>query len=243
MKYLSKIFFAMLMLTVVCLAPSAVCAHDVPEMNRTGTITVKMETNGMAVAGGSLTAYRVGEIREDDGDYSFEAVDGMESFISDNKVGFEGVFSEENLGSPELMSALAEFAAEGNIPAYATEKNENGRVVFDDTALGLYLIVQTEASDGYKPIPAFLISVPMNEDGIYVYSVNAEGKFEMESAPTVPDRPQEPEKPNVPTPGVSILPQTGQLNWPVPLLAGIGLCLLTAGCVLCRRQKGETDAV
>lgn len=235
MKCLSKIRAVLLMLVLVCLAPATAYAHDVPEMNRRGTITVKMESDGKAVTGGILTAYRVGEIREDDGNYGFEAVSGMESFISNNDVRFTGVFSEETLSSPELMSALAKFVTEESFPAYDVEKNENGRVVFDNVTLGLYLIVQTEASDGYKPISAFLISVPMNEDGTYEYNVNAEGKFEMESAPMVPDQP------DAPAPGASTLPQTGQLNWPIPFMAGIGMCLLTAGCVLCRRQKGETD--
>ena len=251
MKCVSKICSALLALTLVCLAPATVYAHDVPGMNRTGTVTVKMESDGKAVTGGILTAYRVGEVREDDGDYSFAAVSGMERFISDNDVGFEGVFSEENLGSPELMSALAKYVAAEGFPACAEEKNENGRVVFTGVAPGLYLIVQTEASDGYKPILAFLISVPVYEDGTYVYDVNAEGKFEIESAPPTPDRPHKPDKPDesdepgtpdTPTasdrPSESALPQTGQLNWPIPFMAGAGLCLLTAGCVLRRRQRG-----
>lgn len=42
---------------------------------------------------------------------------------------------------------------------------------------------------------------------------------------------------------VAVLPQTGQLNWPIPVLVVVGLGLFAAGWILCLRGKKETDAV
>lgn len=180
-----------------------------------GSITVLMEYNSKAVTGGTLSAYRVGEIREDNGNYSFTAAAGME--------GFGGSF--DNISAPELMEAVAAYVEAEGISAYATAENRQGRAAFDGLPLGLYLIVQTKASQDYEPIQPFLISVPMDADGQYVYEVSAEGKFRLTPKPTEPERPTEP-----------TLSQTDQLNWPISTLAGVGLCLLLNGWVLGRKK-------
>lgn len=36
-----------------------------------------------------------------------------------------------------------------------------------------------------------------------------------------------------------VLIQTGQLNWPIPVLAGVGALLVAAGVILCRRRDGH----
>ena len=46
-------------------------------------------------------------------------------------------------------------------------------MTFRGLELGLYLIVQTEASKGYEPINPFLVSLPMAEDGKWNYAVDA----------------------------------------------------------------------
>ena len=46
-------------------------AHDVPDLSRKGSVTVTVRMGETPVAGGSLTLYRVGDIAEDDGNYSF----------------------------------------------------------------------------------------------------------------------------------------------------------------------------
>ena len=73
----------------------------------------------------------------------------------------------------------------------------------------------------------------MNEDGHYRYDIDAAGKFKPTPKPDTPDKPN--------TPG-SHLPQTGQLNWPVPVLAGAGLVLFALGWWLCfgQRKRHET---
>ena len=85
----------------------------------------------------------------------------------------------------------------------------------------MYLLVQNQAAEGYQAAAPFLVSVPMNEDGTYIYDVDASPKVELTKAPQP-----------TPTPKPPTLAQTGQLNWPVPVLAIIGLCLFSLGWLL-----------
>ena len=216
MKYIRQICSVLLALCLFCMTFVTAYAHEVPDGNRKGAITVKMEYDGKAVTGGTLTAYRVGRLRESNGNYSFGKTDATAAFTG----------SYEDITSAELAESVAAFVEENKVPAYGTAKNQNGKAVFSDLELGLYLIVQTDASEGYEPLVPFLISVPMNEDGHYVYEVSAEGKFQLEQEQE-PDTPAAPSVPSGPT-----LPQTGQLNWPIPVLAALGLCLFSVGWAL-----------
>ena len=213
MKYIKQIFSLLLAFFLLHMASVIAYAHEVPDENRKGTVTVEMEYDGKAVAGGTLTAYRVGQIQEYDGNYSFAETDAMAAFTG----------SYEDVASAELAESIAAFVEGNQLSAYGTAKNQNGKAVFTDLELGLYLIVQTEASEGYEPLKPFLVAVPMNEGGHYVYEVSAEGKFQLHQKlkPTTPTTPSEP-----------TLPQTGQLKWPIPVLVVLGLSLFSAGWVL-----------
>lgn len=209
----SKFRIAILLLCALLCAFSGVAyAQEVPDENQKGTIIVEMKYDGNAVSGGKLLAYRVARIVENDGNYGFEALEPYEV----------GEINQENLNTPELAAAFAEqISGDGIEPTVS----EDGLVRFENLDLGLYLIVQTEAADGFEPLNPFLVSVPIFEDGHYVYEVNAEGKFQLhqETPPTATPT----ESPT--NPG---LPQTGQLNWPIPLLAALGLGLFSIGWML-----------
>lgn len=220
MKACKRIVSLFLAVGLLCISPVAAYAHEIPDMNREGMITVKMEYDGTAVSGGTLTAYQVGQIQEDNGNYSFAKTAAMENFSGDYG----------NISDSKLAEDLAVFVKKHSISAYATAENNAGTATFTNMKLGLYLIVQTEASDGYEPLKPFLVSLPMNEDGHYVYEVNAEGKFQLHQEP----KPTSPSKPSDPT-----LPQTGQLNWPIPVLVITGLLLFAVGWLLCRSKKKE----
>lgn len=211
MKYKKRVAGLLLCVLLLCTLPVTTYAHEVPDENKKGEITVEMCYDDKAVTGGILTAYQVGQIQENDGNYSFVKTTSME--------GFSGNYG--NISDPELAGDVAAFVEEKNVQACATAENEAGKVVFTDLELGVYLIVQTEASDGYELLNPFLVSIPMNEDGHYVYEVNAEGKFQLYQEPTTPTKPSEPS-----------LPQTGQLNWPIPVLAVLGMTLFSVGWVV-----------
>lgn len=239
MRYRSRISSLLLIFSLLCMISANVCAQGVPDGNRKGTVTVEMEYDGRAVAGGILTAYRVGQIKEEDGNWFFEKTDAMTAFGG----------SYEDIGSAELAEKAAAFVEKHQLPAYGTAKNRNGKAVFSGLELGLYLVVQTEASEGYEPLKPFLVSVPMSEDGGYVYEVNAEGKFELHRESESPEHPSHTQTDSTPSsrtpsspakPSEPFLPQTGQLNWPIPVLAALGMCLFSVGWMLRfgRRKDG-----
>ena len=114
--------------------------------------------------------------------------------------------------------------------------NKTGSVTFPELSHGLYLVVQVKAASGYEAVQPFLVTVPMLEDGHYVYDVNAYGKIALKKAKTDPAG----RTPTGTVPGGTVpgggLPQTGQLNWPIPVLALAGCILILIGRA-CRRKN------
>lgn len=233
MKSIKRIAALLMCAWLVCALSAEAYAHEVPDTSRKGAITVDMVYDGKAVTGGTLTAYRVGEIQEDNGDYSFVKTAEMEPLTD----------SYDDIGSPELAKNVAAFVEDHGVSACKTADNTGGKAIFREMETGLYMIEQTHASDGYEPLSPFLISLPMNEGGHYQYEVTAEGKFQLVQQPSPPPAPS-PSPSDRPTPlwrpYRPRLPQTGQLNWPIPVLTLLGLGVFTAGWVLRYGKKKDS---
>lgn len=207
----------MLVLLTAALVLTAAAA-EVPDLERTGSISLDMTFQGQTVPGGSLTLYRVAQVHvENEADYSFRFTEAYAAC---------GV-SLEDLSAAQTAQDLADFTAANGITGVKNQIDEKGHVTFADLELGLYLLVQEDAAEGYNAARPFLVTVPGREDGSYVYEVNASPKLELETAPTEPPTqpptapPTEPTEPD--------LPQTGQNNWPVPVLALSGVFLVALG--------------
>ena len=166
----------------------------------TGTIRVRLydEASQKALRGGELTIYRVAEVQRKNGDLSFE-------YCGD----FYGCgIALGDLTDSTLADQLLEYMPQG---ARGTTKtvDADGNAAFEDLELGLYLIVQSKASNGYAPIKPFLVSLPMAENGKWNYEVDASPKVggytpvNPDTPPVpptpVPDKPGTPEQPTEPT--------------------------------------------
>ena len=157
----------------------------------TGSIHINLydSTNNKALSGGELTVYRVAEVQRKNGNLSFE-------YCGD----FDGCAIElGDLTDSTLAGQLQEYLSD-NAEGTVREVDANGNVNFDDLELGLYLVVQTKASKGYKPVNSFLVSLPMAEDGEWNYEVDASPKVgaytpEPETPPSPPDTLDKPDKP------------------------------------------------
>ena len=130
----------------------------------TGTIRVALydSAKDKALSGGQLTLYRVAEVKRKNGDLSFE-------YCGD----FYGCgIALGDLTDSTLADQLLEYMPQG---AQGTTKtvDADGNAAFEDLELGLYLIVQSKASNGYAPIKPFLVSLPMAENGKWNYEVDA----------------------------------------------------------------------
>lgn len=261
---------AALTLLVWCAAPAF--ALEVVDLSRTGSIKVSLydSETSEAVGGGTLTLYRVAKVKKENANLSFVYTNGFED------CGVE----LGDLSEGELAGRLAEKIA-ATAESTTVEINDLGAAEFGDLEVGLYLVVQTTAAENYNVINPFLVSVPIQENGSYVYDVDALPKVgtaakktpEPPDTPDTPDKPDTPDTPDTPdkpeeeTPNTPVspgpdnpdgwvlgahgekiypnpdnpngyvmgahgLPQTGQLNWPIPVLAVTGVVLVAAGIKL-----------
>lgn len=241
-----------LLLAAVLLCCVSAFAHNTPDLSQEGSIHVTMRCEEETVSGGTLTVYRVGDVQEN---YTFRLTED---------------FAESRAELGQLNAALAEtlkdYANDQNLTGKTEEIGRDGRVEFAGLKVGLYLLVQEQAAPGYYKADPFLVTLPMTENGEYVYDVDASPKVEVKDKPSRPDRPTTPDKPEepgeptqpdepetppetpegpetptteipeTPTPLDPTLPQTGQLNWPVPALAVLGMALLAIGFLVKRNS-------
>ncbi len=168
MKQLKRITSLIMVALLICMLSVTAFAHEIPDVSRKGSITVVIEDGDKRVPGGSLTLYKVGDVAEDDGNYFFELTEAFRA---------SGV-SLDDIESDQVAKDLAKYAV--NVGAYGdTEDIDNeGRLVYRDLDVGLYLVVQKEAANGYLPINPFLVSVPMVDSEGYLYDVYAEPKVD-----------------------------------------------------------------
>ena len=185
---------------------------------REGSLCLSLFYEGRPVSGGDLRLYRVGEIELDGADWSFRLLDGLGG----------GRLDQKALDSPGLAERLAAEDALEGLSFRGTVFGADGTARFDAVKPGLYLLTQSSSAEGFALIAPILVSLPYYMEGEgYVYDVDASVKpaVAREATPS-------------PTPGPDgPLPETGQLNWPVPVLAGLGLCFLLLGALLLRSDR------
>lgn len=234
---LNRICLSLAVVCFICLVGLPVwAASDLPDSDRSGSISVTMKNTdtGEIVSGGSLAVYRIADAVEANGDYTFQFTDAFS----------DCGLSLENLESEKLASALASYAAKKGSASDVQEIREDGKVTFLKLDIGLYLIVQQSAAEGYRSVSPFLVSVPMQSEEGWIYDVDASPKAELiKEQPQFPAEPSAPgQDPGTDNPetGVTKLPQTGQLNWPVPVLAVAGILLFAFGWTL-NNTKRKTD--
>lgn len=246
MKTIKK-FLLILLSLLLCGLSFTAAAATAPDLTRPGSLSLEFQYQGQDVTDGALAIYRVGDIVIADGECRFE----LSAAFADSGQDLM------DLQSPDTAAALQQYAEINKIAADQTAVNSTGTVQFSNLTPGLYLVLQTTASAGYSPISSFLVSVPWYDEtkDEFLYDVVATSKLELIANPSASPAPTPTPKPDVPKedePSVdepsgnepsesepSELPQTGQLNWPIPVLSGLGLMLCALGVVFCagRRKK------
>ena len=225
-----KCLRSLLALLLLLELPLSAAAHPVPDESRNGhcSITVSMTYQDKAVCGGKLALYKVGDVAENDGNYSFVPVEAIRGNIPE--------FGD--IESPELAGKLAKLEKQLTpVTADPVTVGKDGTATFSNLTFGLYLVVQKTAASGYGKIAPFLVSVPYLYRDEYQYEVTSQPKTDLERE--VPTKPTSPATPP-PSSGGGKLPQTGQLWWPVPVLTCAGLGCIAVG-LLRRRRDGDED--
>ena len=144
---------------------------------------------------------------------------------------------------------LERWAGEKEIAPLAQQNTDSsGSVSFTSLAQGLYLVGGVTHQQGghrYQSAPS-LISLPSRDGSNRLWELNVTAPPPTEpdtptptepDTPTPPDPVEPPDTPPTPPVGPEKLPQTGQLKWPVPVLAALGMLLLLAGSILMRRER------
>lgn len=230
-----KLTVLILLAAVILGVSRPACAAEVLDRTRDSSLTLVMSWDGKPLENGSLTLYRVGDIIYSDGGYGFTPV----SELKDTGISLKKLNDTELPGKLEALAVLRKLGP-------IRQSVSKGEAVFSELQPGLYVVTQTEkeACDGFEPIRPFLMSLPQWDGKTYVYDRKAQPKVALEKIPEQPatTEPHPTEQTAVESEKSSGLPQTGQLNWPVPVMAVSGFMLLLVGSLLRGRKKDSNEA-
>ena len=137
--------------------------------NLTGSISVTLtdKKQSEAIVGAELSLYYVATV----------IMDENGNLIYDYTNDFKQL--DCAIDDAELATKLDLFVSQHSIPSVKTTTNINGTAMCAELPLGLYFIKQTGAVEGFAPCTPFLVTVPNEKDGKYLYEVNASPKTEV----------------------------------------------------------------
>lgn len=227
MKNIHRIlcFLGTVLALMLCAVPAYAAKGTTADLDLTkkGSITLTLkDSDGNAMTGGFLDCIQVAEIADIGGETTYLLTNGFQD---------TNIFLEYFLDGKQSAASLAEELNDA-VPAgaykIANRPDKTGTVTFSNRELGLYLIRQRAKSGYYESITPFVVTVPMNSDSGWVYDVTASPKV---GTVTPKDTAYK---------SVRRLPQTGQINWPVPVLAVSGIALFSLGWAM-TKDKHEKE--
>ncbi len=176
MKLLKKL--AIVMAAVVAAAPVQLFAEELPDLKKTGSITVQMKDGDLPVAGEELSLVQVATaVSKNDDDPTAKdrgyALKCTKQFSDEQEL--VDNLTENN--APDTAKAVYAYAAEKNISGTSAVADESGTVKFSSLSAGLYLIWNSKAPAGYQTIDPFLVTIPVKNENGFIYDVNASPKM------------------------------------------------------------------
>ena len=235
------------------------------DLNARGSITVQLvDADHRPVTGGKVALLQIATVVDQGGNDQYAWLPAFSSSGLDL----------DDLLNDGFASDVASYASAQGLTGDVRDVGSDGRVVYADLPVGIYLVTQPEADPMWYPFQPYLVTLPLNQNDVWVYEVDSLPKMEplqpVPPTPTpVPPTPTPGGKPTptptptctpTPTPGGSPsptvtptptgnpggdtsgghrLPQTGQLNWPIPVLAFFGLLQVIIGLAI--RQSGKRE--
>lgn len=224
LNWLVTLMLLFIVVCAVCVADmTAASAVTLPDLDRSGSIKVAMREaeTGAGIPGGTMTLFRVGDVHEEDWNFSF--VPSKDFSDCDPSL--------VNLQTPDAAQILADYAENRKIAGTTVTVDEKGYANFAAVKPGMYLLVQKQAPEGYYAVNPFLVSVPFSEKGEYIYDVDASPKTELLSKAPDPPEPADPDDPATPgnpgdsdEPGDSGEPKTGDSTFILPWVVLMLIC-------------------
>lgn len=220
---------------------------------QTGSISITQhDPHQTPIGGGKAAIYQVGIISGSSyqyvGDFASLADEGydLQSEIPKDP--------EKGKVDSVYLDRLESVARDSSTSPLVADIGSNGRCTFDDLQPGAYLVVQAEPAPGYNSFDRFLVTIPWEGS----YNVDASPKLDPVTTTTTGNNtPNNPggnpsgsnpsggpgttSQASVTTPTAGgTLPQTGQLWWPVAVLAIAGVALFVWGRRLNGTRKHES---
>jgi uncharacterized protein YkuJ len=139
------------------------------DLSKTGSISVTLieQKQNEPIVGAELSVYYVATVVMDaDGNLIYDYTKDFKPF-------------DTAMDDISLATKLDAFVSQHSIPSIKMTTNAQGTALCDELPLGLYFIKQTGAVEGFSPCTPFLVTVPNEKNGEYVYEVNASPKTEV----------------------------------------------------------------
>lgn len=247
---LCSFFLALAML--LCLLLPVFKKADRVDAADASNITIQMHDlqTGVAIKGGSLVVYQVAK-KDSAGKFQYTS-----QFSSVTKS--ISSLSQDQIMTADFANTLASYvtANQGKLSGVSAQISDSGEASANVEGDAVYLVTQDTAASGYEKMNPFCVVLPYTVDGKSMSNIIAQPKMrkKITSLPKHPTTPSSSKKvksnprlPSVPTikeskktpsatnrvvkslPQSPRLPQTGQLNWPIPLLALLGLTFFIWG--------------
>lgn len=217
-----RILGILLVSAVFVLGNSGVASAEqaLPDLNRNDcsiTISPQSVDSHEIVRNTQFTAWRVGEGELQEGELRY--------LLTEEFAESEVELNERK--AEHLIEELEQYIDSSEPEGITRTANEAGVVCFQNLSTGLYLLRQDAVATGDETVSPFLVTVPMEDfsGGACVYHVDASPKARvMERDEMKPE-------------ADASLPQTGQLNWPVPVLAAAGIAFFALGYGLRTKKR------
>lgn len=218
------LFLSLLAAAVFCMPMPAFAGQAMdPSAQGSLSVTLADPDTGKPVAQKTVRAYRVASVQ----------AYGTPSYALTPDFSASGVVAEDLLAQDNVSAkakALAAFAEKNPCEGLQAQTDADGAANFHGMQLGIYLVTAPAWKAGLKTyqMQPFLVQMPLADEKIgWNYVVGAAPKISGTApVPPAPD----PVQPGAP------LPQTGTLNWPVPLLVIGGVLFVMAGWAANRKQ-------
>lgn len=137
--------------------------------NKTGSISVTLieQKENTPIVGAELSVYHV----------ATALLDENENLIYNYTNDFKQLGTAIN--DVSLVTKLDSFVSQNSVPSTKMTTNTEGTAWCNKLPIGLYFVKQTVAVEGFVPCNSFLVTVPNEKEGEYVYEVNATPKTEV----------------------------------------------------------------
>ena len=201
----------------------------VPAAEESGSLTLRcvfsVEGGERVLAGDEYSLVKIADANISESSVRYVTLSPFKSYDCDWARQSSSVMNDK-------AKALARHCEQNDCYTDSAATDRNGELKFDDLETGLYLVARTKTADANRDFVTdpLLFFIPQDMNGEPEYDISATPKFSYIS-PYGNDEPH--------TPSDGTLPQTGQLLWPVTLLAVLGCFLIIGGSALMSREGSD----